>query len=171
MASEYSPNARQAIVTFRPFRVFFPVEWARSRTVDDSRYWSYVGTRAEETSRVRSDVRAFLETEADDSHSDLDAAELVVGELIANAVRHGAPPYGICIDWHDDPPILCVVDRGPGMRPVYLAPDPESERGRGLLLVRALVGDVVVDAADGERAGTRVVVALPVHRRHRPRAA
>jgi len=139
--------------------------------VDDSRYWSYVGARAEETSRVRRDVRAFLETEADAKRSDLDAAELVVGELIANAVIHGAPPFGICIDWHDDPPILCVVDRGPGMRPLYPAPDPQSEGGRGLLLVRALAGDVVVDAADGERSGTRVVVALPVRRSERPRAA
>ena len=139
--------------------------------MDDSRYWSYVGARAEETSRVRRDVRAFLETEADAKRSDLDAAELVVGELIANAVLHGAPPYGICIDWHDDPPILCVVDRGPGMRPLYPAPDPESERGRGLLLVRALAGDVVVDAAEGERSGTWVVVALPVRRSEHPRAA
>jgi anti-sigma regulatory factor (Ser/Thr protein kinase) len=133
--------------------------------VDDSRYWSYVGARAEEASRVRRDVRHFLETEADAELSDLDAAELVVGELVANAVRHGAPPFGICVDWNDDPPILCVVDRGPGMRPLYPAPDTDSERGRGLLLVRALAGEVVVDAGDEERSGTRVVVALPVHRR------
>ena len=80
-------------------------------------------------------------------------------------MRHGAPPFGICIDWHDDPPILCVVDRGRGMRPVYPAPEPLSESGRGLLLVRALAGDVVVDASTEHGAGTRVVVALPVHRR------
>ena len=139
--------------------------------MDDSRYWSYVGARAEETSRVRRDVRAFLETEADAKRSDLDAAELVVGELIANAVLHGAPPYGICIDWHDDPPILCVVDRGRGMRPVYPAPDPQSEHGRGLLLVRALAGDLVVDSPTEDRSGTRVVVALPVHRGEDFRAA
>jgi serine/threonine-protein kinase RsbW len=138
--------------------------------VNDSQYWSYVGDCVEETSRVRPNVRCFLEREADAEHSDLDAAELVVGELVANAVRHGAPPFGVCIDWHDDPPMLCVVDRGRGMRPVYPAPDPESERGRGLLLVRALAGEVVVDSASADRDGTRVVVALPVHRRS-PRAA
>jgi anti-sigma regulatory factor (Ser/Thr protein kinase) len=137
--------------------------------VNDSQYWSYVGDCVEETSRVRSDVRRFLETQADTDRSDLDAAELVVGELVANAVRHGAPPFGVCIDWHDDPPTLCVVDRGRGMRPVYPAPDLDSESGRGLLLVRAMAGEVVVDSAS-ERDGTRVVVALPVHRR-RPRAA
>ena len=138
--------------------------------VNDSQYWSYVGDCVEGTSCVRPDVRRFLETQADAEQSDLDAAELVVGELIANAVRHGAPPFGVCIDWHDDPPMLCVVDRGPGMRPVYPAPDTRSERGRGLLLVRALAGEVVVDSANADREGTRVVVALPVHRRP-PRAA
>ena len=138
--------------------------------MNDSRYWSYVGDCVEETSRVRPEVRRFLEMQADAGGSDLDAAELVVGELVANAVRHGAPPFGICIDWHDDPPMLCVVDRGRGMRPVYPAPDTFSECGRGLLLVRALAGEVVVDSASAGREGTRVVVALPVHRRP-PRAA
>ena len=142
-----------------------------ARTVNDSQYWSYVGDCVEETSRVRPDARRFLEKQADAGQSDLDAAELVVGELVANAVRHGAPPFGVCIDWHDDPPMLCVVDRGRGMRPVYPAPGVESERGRGLLLVRALAGQVVVDSASPDREGTRVVVALPVHRRTPPRAA
>ncbi len=136
-----------------------------SPAVQDSRYWSYVGDSIDQTVRARSDIRGFLETQADAEVSDLDSAELVAGELIANAVRHGAPPFGICIDWHDDPPILCVVDRGPGMRPVYAAPEPLSEGGRGLLLVRALAGEMVVDASTQDDTGTRVVVALPVHRR------
>ena len=93
-----------------------------------------------------------------------DDARLVVSELVGNAVRHGAPPFGVCIDWHDDPPILCVVDRGRGMRQLYPVPDSQSECGRGLLLVRALAGELVVDASAEERAGTRVVVALPVSR-------
>jgi anti-sigma regulatory factor (Ser/Thr protein kinase) len=139
--------------------------------VDESRYWSYVGSRADQIASVRSDVRRFLEEQADGGHSDLDAAELVVGELLANAVRHGAPPFGVCIDWHEDPPMLCVVDRGPGMRPLYPAPDPQSERGRGLLLVRALAGELVVDSPTEDHSGTRVVVALPVRRAEDFRAA
>ncbi|HEX3464334.1 MAG TPA: ATP-binding protein [Candidatus Elarobacter sp.] len=139
--------------------------------MDESRYWSYVGSRADQIASVRCDVRRFLEEQADGSHSDLDGAELVVGELLANAVRHGAPPFGVCIDWHEDPPMLCVVDRGPGMRPLYPAPDPQSERGRGLLLVRALAGDVVVDSPTEDHSGTRIVVALPVRRGEDFRAA
>ena len=137
----------------------------------DSRYWSFVGDRIADAAGARTDIRGFLETQADANASDLDSAELVVGELIANAVTHGAPPFGICIDWHDDPPILCVVDRGPGMRPVYAAPEPHSECGRGLLLVRALAGDVVVDSSRDEGSGTRVVVALPVRRGEHTHAA
>lgn len=139
--------------------------------MDESRYWSYVGSRSDQVANVRADVRHFLEEQADARLSDLDAAELVVGELLANAVRHGAPPFGVCIDWHEDPPMLCVVDRGPGMRPLYPVPDTQSEHGRGLLLVRALAGDVVVDSPTEDRSGTRVVVALPVHRAEDFRAA
>ena len=122
-----------------------------------------------ETVGVRHLVREFLEAHADDRRSDLDAAEVVVGELVANAVRHGAPPFGICVDWQDDPPVFCIVDRGRGMRPIYPAPDLNSEGGRGLLLVRALAHHLVISSHD-QRPGTRVVASLPVHRRT-PRAA
>ncbi len=139
--------------------------------MDDARYWSYVGNRVDEATEVRAAVRCFLETQADRDRSDLDAAEQIVGELMANAVRHGAPPFGVCVDWDDDPPTLCIVDRGPGMPPLYLAPESQSERGRGLLLVRALAGEVLVDSPAGGRSGTRVVVTLPVCRSHRGHAA
>ena len=139
--------------------------------MDDSRYWSYVGGAVGEARRVRRDVRRFLERQADVRRSDLDGAELVVGELIANAVLHGAPPFGVCVDWTNDTPVLCVVDRGAGMPPVYPAPDPDSETGRGLLIVRALAGEVMIDSATGKSSGTRVVVELPVHRLAGPQAA
>ncbi len=132
--------------------------------MDDARYWSYVGNRVDEASGVRAAVRRFLETQADRDRSDLDSAEQIVGELMANAVRHGAPPFGVCIDWGDDPPTLCIVDRGPGMPPLYAVPEAQSEHGRGLLLVRALAGEVLVDSPAGTRGGTRVVATLPVRR-------
>ena len=131
----------------------------------DARYWSYVGDAVDEARCVRRDVRRFLEVQADAASSDLDGAELVVGELVANAVLHGAPPFGVCVDWTDDPPVLCVVDRGLGMPPVYPAPGPDSETGRGLLIVRALAGGISIDTTSAPAAGTRIVVSLPVHRR------
>jgi anti-sigma regulatory factor (Ser/Thr protein kinase) len=140
-------------------------------SVNDCRYWSYVGDEVGEARRIRRDARRFLEAQADAGRSDLDGAELVVGELVANAVLHGAPPFGVCIDWDNDPPMLCVVDRGCGMPPVYPAPGPDSETGRGLLIVRALAGEIVIDSAARNASGTRVVVALPVFRREGPHAA
>ena len=116
----------------------------KGQRVNDSRYWSYVGDAVGEARRVRRDVRRFLEGQADVGRSDLDGAE---------------------------PPMLCVVDRGRGMRSVYPAPGPDSENGRGLLIVRALAGEIVIDSAADDVTGTRVVVALPVHRREGPRAA
>jgi len=91
---------------------------------------------------------------------------LIVGELVANVVRHGAPPFGVCVDWNDEVPMLYISDRGrPQRQLLYPAPDHEAERGRGLLLVRALsAGELVVDPPGRAHSGTRIAVALPVRR-------
>jgi anti-sigma regulatory factor (Ser/Thr protein kinase) len=136
--------------------------------MDATRNWSVVSDALRDLYSVRLAVRRFLEASADPARSDLDAAELIVGELIANVVRHGGPPFGVCVDWNDDVPMLYVSDRGRAHKPlIYPAPDQHAERGRGLLLVRALApGEVVVTAPPNDaRTGTRVAVALPVHRR------
>jgi anti-sigma regulatory factor (Ser/Thr protein kinase) len=134
--------------------------------VDTTRNWSVVSDALHDACTVRLAVRRFLEASADLGCSDLDAAELIVGELIANVVRHGAPPFGVCVDWNDDIPMLYVSDRGRLHKPlIYLVPDQLDEGGRGLLLVRALAGGkVIVSPRNNQQAGTRVAVALPVHR-------
>jgi anti-sigma regulatory factor (Ser/Thr protein kinase) len=135
--------------------------------MDSSRSWSFVSDALADARTVRLAVRRFLETSADDM-SDIDGAELIVGELIANVVRHGSPPFGVCVDWNGDVPTLYVSDRGrPRKRLLYSAPDDLAENGRGLLLVRALShGSLAVEARGGTRSGTRVVVTLPVRRRN-----
>lgn len=135
--------------------------------MDPTRSWSFVSDALDDARTVRLAVRRFLETSADANTSDLDGAELIVGELIANVVRHGAAPFGICVDWHADVPTLFVSDRGrPHKRLLYSAPDHEAEHGRGLLLVRALArGPLAIEARGGKRSGTRVAVTLPVRRR------
>jgi anti-sigma regulatory factor (Ser/Thr protein kinase) len=135
--------------------------------VDPTRSWSFASDSVADACTVRIAIRRFLEASADPATSDLDAAELIVGELIANVVRHGGAPFGVCVDWSEDIPMLYVSDRGCPRKPLlYSAPDHAAERGRGLLLVRALAqGEVILDAPRGQRGGTRVAVALPV--RHR----
>jgi anti-sigma regulatory factor (Ser/Thr protein kinase) len=125
--------------------------------------WSLVTTDAREAAAARTAIRQFLALEADDSRSDLDAAELIVGELVANVIRHAPGVVGINVIWKGDGAVLTVTDRGPGVPAVRCAPDGQATSGRGLFLIQALAREVTIDAAPGR--GSRVVVHLPVHHR------
>ena len=111
--------------------------------------------------RARIAIRTFLELQADD-RSDLDAAEIIVGELIANVIRYAPGPVGIHASWEGEGAILIVADRGPGIPAVRAVPDADACSGRGLSLIHALARDVEIEAVPGH--GTRVLVHLPVHR-------
>ncbi|MEV6979976.1 ATP-binding protein [Sphaerisporangium sp. NPDC051017] len=69
-----------------------------------------------------------------------DDVALVVGELLANAICHGAPPIRLSL-WRTRG-VLCVrvTDHGMG-HPHQLDPEPESVHGRGLAIVAALAGE------------------------------
>jgi len=126
--------------------------------------WSCVCGDNASARGVRAEARCYLERYADPDASDLNGAEQIVGELVANVVLHGAPPFGMCIDWHEDRPTFYISDRGDETRLLYAVPDRYAESGRGLLIVRALGGQFVLDAPGAERTGMRVVVQLPVCR-------
>jgi anti-sigma regulatory factor (Ser/Thr protein kinase) len=71
----------------------------------------------------------------------LHEAELLVSELVTNAVRHGTPPIRLrveCDASHDMVVRVADANREP---PVRLHPDPADESGRGMELV-----DVISDA-------------------------
>jgi anti-sigma regulatory factor (Ser/Thr protein kinase) len=123
--------------------------------------WSLVTADARETVRARQAIRRFLAVQADDE-SDLDAAEIIVGELVANVVRYAPGAVGIHVSWEGDEAVLVVADRGPGIPAVRAVPDPTGCSGRGLGIIQALARDLEIDAVPGH--GTRVVVHLPVHR-------
>jgi anti-sigma regulatory factor (Ser/Thr protein kinase) len=120
--------------------------------------------------RVLRERRAFRErlTALAAPRSDIDAAELIYGELLANTVRYASEgPVEAALEVHDgDPPVLTVRDHGPGFRVDPWPPhrDPYAESGRGLGLVELLACEVDVGSADG--GGTVVRATLPV----RPRA-
>ncbi len=124
--------------------------------------WSLVRSDARDAVQVRTAIRNFLALLADAS-SDLDAVELIVGELVANVIRHAPGPIGIHVAWEGDGAVLVVSDRGPGIEPVRCVPDCDAESGRGLLLVESLATRVRIDPLTA--GGTRVVVGLPVRRR------
>lgn len=71
---------------------------------------------------------------------DVADAVLVTGELAANAVRHAhvpGRPFTVTVTLGDGGCVIEVTDPV-GVPPRTVAPVPDDERGRGLLLVRAL---------------------------------
>ncbi len=124
--------------------------------------WSCVCADDWSARDLRAEACCYLERYADPGASDLKGAEQIVGELVANVIRHGAPPFGVCIDWREEQATFCISDRGDAKRLLYALPDQFAESGRGLLIVRALGGQFVVDPPCADRQGLRVVVQLPV---------
>jgi anti-sigma regulatory factor (Ser/Thr protein kinase) len=119
----------------------------------------------DEATRVLRARRAFREQvrALAGPSSDVDAAELIYGELVANTIRYAAGAVEVRLEhWDAHPPVLVVRDHGPGMRARNLTPqhDPYAESGRGLAIVAQLAGDLEVERAEG--GGTIVRATLPV---------
>ena len=123
--------------------------------------WSMVAADAREALRARIAVREFLTAQADET-SDLDGVETIVGELVANVIRHAPGAVGIHVAWEGRTATLVIADRGPGIPILRPVPDGNAIGGRGLLLVRALAPRVEIDSVPG--FGARVLVGLPVRR-------
>ena len=121
------------------------------------------GSDATQTTTLRHEITAFLERHAEPG-SDLDAAGVVVAELLANAVRHTEGPVWATVDWSAAEPVLIVRDLGPGFR---LSAHPElppmeSIGGRGLFIASQLAPEL---AQRSERSvGADVRATLPVTR-------
>ncbi|MFF4401072.1 ATP-binding protein [Streptomyces sp. NPDC001480] len=63
-------------------------------------------------------------------------AELLVSELVANALRHADGPLSLTLEWVSD--VRCLVSDGSSAPPRPRDPDLEDETGRGLALVDTL---------------------------------
>lgn len=94
--------------------------------------------------------------------SDLVATELIVSELVGNALRHGTGRASLSLEWAGVRAILHVRNDGaPFAVPESLPLEPSSESGRGLFLVQTISEELQVECADG---GNHVRVVLPVRR-------
>jgi anti-sigma regulatory factor (Ser/Thr protein kinase) len=129
--------------------------------------WSMVVADAREALRARQAIRRFLKLQAA-RDSDLDGAETIAGELIANVIRHAPGPVGIHVFWKGDGATLIIMDRGPGIPHIRKVPDALSTSGRGLFLVQALARRVEIDTPPS--GGSRILVELPVCRRAKSRS-
>jgi len=110
--------------------------------------------------QLRRDIAKIVRTYATDQ-SQIAASEVVIGELLANAVEHAPGGVDVHLDWHGRYPRLIIGDLGEGVTPrPQLPSDPLSERGRGHFIISHLarefsirtepdgrvVYDVVLDA-------------------------
>lgn len=112
-------------------------------------------------SEMRSIVADFLARERLPEDM-IDEVLLAVGEVVANACRHGRNPSGgqvfINCELRDNQVIVTVTDDGPGFDVRILAegvPDLLSLGGRGFFLMRQLMDRVMVESDD---SGTTVVL-------------
>jgi anti-sigma regulatory factor (Ser/Thr protein kinase) len=92
-----------------------------------------------------------------------DTTELILSELVANAIRHGQGPIGVRIS-HDGTSLRVEVhDDGAG-RPVRRPVTADDESGRGLEVVDGLLGMGGIRGVTDDDAGDgkTVYVAIPL---------
>jgi GAF domain-containing protein/anti-sigma regulatory factor (Ser/Thr protein kinase) len=123
--------------------------------------WSFDSIDA---SRAHAARRSFVEALRDAGlrQKQLDAAELVFGELLGNVVRFAPGPVEVVLNWtRATAPVLHVLDRGPGFTFAPKLPlDLLSERGRGLYIVWSLAEDCNVTLRHDGGAHARAVLAI-----------
>jgi anti-sigma regulatory factor (Ser/Thr protein kinase) len=121
--------------------------------------WSAPKLDAAAASALRASVMRALHDRdfSDGARAD---AELVLGELLGNVVRHtpeGAIEVALDLDGPD--PVLHVLDRGPGFTYYARLPnDPMSESGRGLFIATRLVREMSVTRRRGGGSHARAVL-------------
>ncbi len=148
--------------------------------------WYLSGHDAVGLQALRHQVRDYLVRHAE-PHAPVGDAELVVQELVANAVEHATGPIWVRLTWVTQEPVLDVWDLGPGFRlsdvggtatvlvgaaeahpgatpaPVEAAlPSLSAEGGRGLFIVSNLAFEFEVVTRRG--GGAHVSARLPVRR-------
>jgi anti-sigma regulatory factor (Ser/Thr protein kinase) len=120
--------------------------------------WQRDLTRNSEASVLRREVTGHLRDHS--SHDDdVDGAELIVGELLSNAIRYTPGHVCIEVDWNAHHAVLTVHDAGRGFAWAPTLPTSSCESGRGSYIVAQLALDVSVHA---DARGSRISVMLPI---------
>lgn len=135
--------------------------------------WYLDGRDVNAVSALRREIAAYLIRHASPD-SDLDAAELVVSEILGNVHRHAPGPAWVSLTWSSEAPELVVRDLGArfdadrelgvgaDLVDADLPDDPFAEHGRGLFLVAAMAPRL--ESVAREVGGTIVTTVLPVLR-------
>jgi signal transduction histidine kinase len=93
----------------------------------------------------------------------VEAAEIIFGEIVSNAMIHAPGPIAVTVEWLAGHAILNVFDAGLPLDASIVSEvaDPYDEHGRGLAIVQGLAEGVAVDNAYSQ--GKTVSAILPVH--------
>lgn len=121
--------------------------------------WEFASGHDIEAGRLRRQIMATIRRYAAPV-SDFGGAELICGELLANAVRHSPGHVTIALDWPTESPTMSVVDEGRPFPIVRPLPDVLAETGRGLYIISSLARKIRLDTVS--RDGTKITVELPV---------
>ncbi|GAC1393048.1 MAG: hypothetical protein NVSMB31_11910 [Vulcanimicrobiaceae bacterium] len=127
-------------------------------------FWKYTALDARQGQKVRREFLHLLRTYGAPK-SDFAAAELICGELLANAIRYAPGTIELHLDWDEVQPVLTVVDEGKGFVPNFESPADFQEHGRGMYIISALSSNICVDSTS---KGTEISATLPVWRSGRP---
>jgi anti-sigma regulatory factor (Ser/Thr protein kinase) len=150
--------------------------------------WMVLADDAQTVPPLRREIIGFLRRQARPD-GDFASAELVIGELLSNAVAHGPARARVTLRWDGDHPVLSVADVGragagagaagfsvhdleprelPELPEAVLPADPLADRGRGLFIADQLSRGLAVRA---RATGSVVSATLDLHRRPAPAAS
>lgn len=120
--------------------------------------WRFATASARAGTAIRRKARRYLAAYGLGDH-ELGQAEIVIGELIGNAVRYASGIVDVFVDTSTVQPVVHVLDEGPGweLNP-RLPADLMSERGRGLFIVNALSEELSISRRAGNRGSHARVV-------------
>jgi anti-sigma regulatory factor (Ser/Thr protein kinase) len=125
--------------------------------------WQFETGDELDASAMQAELIEHLRRDADPA-GDLTAAELIVGELLSNVVRHARSPITVRLDWCGEFPTLSIAEAARYEHPAIALPsDPLAESGRGLFIIQALAKEFAV--VDGLHVGTVAHATLPIRRR------
>lgn len=110
---------------------------------------------------ARSRIIAYLRAHSL-PESDLTATELIVSELVGNALKHGTGWAALRLEWIRERAVLHVRNAGKAFAlPARLPEEPSSESGRGLFLVASIAAGLRIEHHDSTN---HVRVVLPICR-------
>ena len=141
-----------------------PTEVDSAPRADFRTRWSFPIVDATAASNVRREIVDLLRRLGASERDGADA-ELVIGELLGNVMRHAYGDALIILDPSGATPVLHILDSGPGFTfDARLPRDEMSESGRGLYIAAMLTRDLSV--APRAEGGSHARVVFNIEQAH-----